>query len=127
MLGIDVQERVAFISELCARCPYLVLRSLSLIVRTRFKHRLASIERVKFFLLSDPRVITRLRKIEKSRDIVRNAYNRQKYIKCAKQASVALIVSIKIRKKTRSALLRIKTFFLFFYVLVISDNRYFET
>lgn len=49
MLGIDVQERVAFISELSAHCPYLVLRSLSLIVTTHFKYRLASIERIKAF------------------------------------------------------------------------------
>lgn len=49
MLGIDVQERVAFISELCAHCPYLVLRSLCLTVTTRFKYRLASIERIKAF------------------------------------------------------------------------------
>lgn len=47
MHGIDVQGRVAFISELRAHRPYLVLRSLSLIVRTHFKYRLASIEQIK--------------------------------------------------------------------------------
>lgn len=83
MLGIDVQERVAFISELSARCPYLVPRSLSLIVTTRFKYRLASMEQTKAFssALSDPRIITHPRKIEKSRDIIKNAYNLQRYVK----------------------------------------------